>query len=184
MTQHQSIFTPQYTDFSGPGSTFDFSAPYRHFVEAFLRDHLSTVKTVLDLGCGDGVVASNIDWQGAKYHGYDVIAERVQKNRTLYPHLEFDHADLRTVPLDADLVLCKDVIQHWSTPEVADWVLTLKSVRYALITNCAYDPVNGDIGTGGWRSIDLTKPPFSIGKVVFSWGDRRKDIVLIEGSRA
>jgi hypothetical protein len=129
-------------------------------------------------------------WWSTTYQGIDVIEERVWRNRELYaldirsPY--FDCGDIRRTTLEGyDLVVCKDVIQHWATQEILDWLKHLQAQRFkwALITNCNYGPtVNQDIVTGGWRAIDLLAPPYSIGERVFYWGT--KDVVLIEGSLA
>lgn len=182
---HEQIFTPQYKDKSGPGSTFEFSAPYREFVERFILEH--DITSVLDLGCGDGVVASHLNLYGASYLGVDCIPERVEHNRRLWGHLglDFIHDDARTFAPQADLVLIKDVIQHWSNVEIHDWLAYLKSLHYPfkfmLVTNCSYGDVNIDCVTGSWRAVDLSVEPFNIGRVVFSWGEPNKNVVLIEG---
>lgn len=201
--RHEAIFTPQYIERSGPGSTLEFSRPYRDFVDRFIQNH--GIASILDLGCGDGVVGMNIPLSGAEYIGVDVIKDRIERNREKYcsgdryersaairpyPHM-FAHGDLRTFPLDFDLVLCKDVLQHWSTHDVCVFLDRLRAnrdrFRFALITNCNYGPtVNTEIETGGWRALDLTKPPFSIGEVVYSWGNDEttagyKNVVLIKG---
>jgi hypothetical protein len=180
VAEHAEIFTPQYAERSGAGSTLEFSAPYRAFVERFLAEHRD-VCTVRDLGCGDGVVASGIAWGNVAYVGVDCIEGRVRRNRALYPRLSFECGDLRRSAA-ADLILVKDVIQHWATSEIQDWLRSFSGFRYALVTNCCYgDTINVDTWTGGWRAIDLTRPPFGRGEVVLSWGSPNKDVVLLRG---
>ena len=184
MTEYEEIMARWYGERSGPGSTVEFSKPYRDFVENFIYAY--QIKRVLDLGCGDGVIASHINWQGAAYLGVDCIRERVDRNRKEYPQLDFEHSDLRLVKPQYDLVLVKDVIQHWPLQDVVEWLAMFVKCefKYALITNCNYaaiEPVNSDVPLGGWRPIDLTAPPFSVGKVVLSWGVPNKDVVLVRG---
>jgi hypothetical protein len=187
---HQAIFTPQYTERSGPGSTVAFSEPYRSFVANFART--MGVETVVDLGCGDMNVSGHIDFGDAYYIGFDVIEERIRRNEARFdaPKYIFGCADLREHRPIADLVLVKDVIQHWSNADIVEWLAMLIRCpfRYALITNCNYTdgrvpPVNSDIPTGSWRPVDLTMPPFSIGDCVLRWGDPAKDTVLVCGTR-
>jgi hypothetical protein len=191
MSEHTQIFTPQYTESSGPGSTVEYSAPYREFLEKFIRDH--EIETILDLGCGDMNVMGNVDlrlryrdgsFAPVEYIGFDVIDERIERNRKKYkrPQYRFYCEDLRDFDpwliKWADLVIVKDVLQHWSTDEVIDFLGNCQ-FRRMLVTNCNYGPtVNTDIETGGWRALDLTAPPFEIGRVVFKW--ETKDVVLIE----
>jgi hypothetical protein len=190
MKSHRDIFTPQYTERSGPGSTLAFSEPYRDFVSTFIA--AMKIDTVHDLGCGDMTVSGNIDLHGAHYIGADVIEERIHRNELKHPDRLFVAADLRTQIPCADLVLCKDVIQHWSSDDIMDWLAMMVRApfRFALITNCNYTSddwripaVNSSIETGSWRPVDLTAKPFSIGDKVFSWGDPNKDVVLLVGTR-
>jgi len=181
-SDHTAIFTPQYTQRSGPGSTPTFSAPYRQFLEDFLRQH--QIKSVLDLGCGDLEVMSRVRLGGVTYLGLDCIGARIQANARAHPQLRFQCADFRTVVLPySDLVLCKDVLQHWATSEILAWLTTLRQAgnyRFALLTNCNYgETVNQELVTGGWRALDLTKSPFSLGEVCFRWNN--KDVVLLRG---
>lgn len=184
---HTPIFTPQYKDNSGPGSTPQFSAPYRAFLEKFIEE--KAITSVVDLGCGDMQIMSRTNLFGASYLGIDCIEERIRKNRGQWPHLQFAVAEFNTIEIpEADLILCKDVLQHWNTFEVKVWLERLLGARdmfrYALLTNCAYgETLNKDTLSGEWRAIDLTAPPFSVGEKVFSWGKPNKDVVLVEGTR-
>lgn len=182
---HRSIFAPQYTEKSGPGSTPEYSVPYREFLTRFIQEN--NIRSVLDLGCGDFEVMGLVDRSGFRYLGVDVIPERIDRNRAKCPDAQFECADIRRFEIpEADLVVCKDVIQHWGTRSVVNWLDRLAEqsghFRYALVTNCNYgSTVNQDIPDGGWRALDLTAPPFSVGDVVFRWDT--KDVVLIRGSR-
>lgn len=195
---HENAFTPQYADRSGPGSTLTFARPYIDFLRDFIIDH--EIKSLIDLGCGDmtimsALMATLVPGRITEATFVDCIARRVELNKAAHPTLDFAHGDLRHAPLDADLIICKDVLQHWSTASIKDWLdsrllAERDRFRFALITNCNYgETVNGDIITGGWRALDLIKSPFNVGAlnpadVVFSWGDPTggfKDVVLIKG---
>jgi hypothetical protein len=84
----------------------------------------------------------------------------------------------------AELVIMKDVIQHWSNDEIVQFLPKLKNFKFALITNGfphqAMSRVNTNIQAGGWRPIDLTAAPFNLGGAyVFSYvGDEIKRIFL------
>ena len=141
---------------------------------------------------------SHVDLAGARYLGVDVIAERVRRNGKKLegrPQFTFDVGDARALPMgnlaNFDLLIIKDVLQHWTNTEVAAWLarwqFAVQGPRYALVTNCNYGPtVNRDVAAGGWRAIDLTRAPFGVGKVVLRWALPRgphvdyKDVVLLE----
>lgn len=105
------------------------------------------------------------------------------------------HADVKTVAeyhghgdhwLGADLVLCKDVLSCWPTPAILGWLRSVAEApcKYVLVTHDNYGiAVNAATPPGVWRSLDLTKPPFSVGTLVLRWGKPNKDVVLIRGAR-
>ena len=193
---HAAIFAVQYTEASGPGSALSVTVPYRAFLEEFIRER--GVASIVDLGCGDLEIMSHVDLAGARYLGVDVIAERVRRNGKKLegrPQFTFNVGDARALPMgnlaNFDLLIIKDVLQHWTNTEVAAWLarwqFAVQGPRYALVTNCNYGPtVNRDVAAGGWRAIDLTRAPFGVGKVVLRWALPRgphvdyKDVVLLE----
>jgi len=92
---------------------------------------------------------------------------------------------------NADLALCKDVMQHLPNDEVAALLALFKQrYRYALVTNDIHPDINrnGDIRHGEWRALRLDQPPFrEQGPVVFRYhvrhGERHwiKDVRLVQG---
>lgn len=189
---HAGIFTPQYAQSSGPGSTLEASRPWREWLSAFCQ--AERITSVVDLACGDGVVMSGVDLHGASYLGIDVIAERIAKNGQLYPDKLYLCADLQHYEIaPADLIICKDCLQHWNNAEVGAFLAKLDAARgryrYALLVNDRYGPtINTDTPTGQWRALDLTAAPFYMGAVVFRWEMARgphtdyKDVVLVRGT--
>jgi hypothetical protein len=68
---------------------------------------------------------------------------------------------LRDVNETGDLIIVRDVMQHWPTPEIDYFIENiLPRFRYALLTN-DYTPTQGnyDISPGGYRPINLEKIP-------------------------
>jgi SAM-dependent methyltransferase len=155
----------------GPGSEPGYTESYRAFLAAFLRDN--GIRSVIDLGCGDWRSTRLVDWTGIDYLGVDRVHKIISRNRRLYggPTVRFATGDARTYEIPAvDLVVVKDVVQHWSTPEVATFLARLRAsrVKMALIVNCANDdgqPRNRDVSTGGFRPVHLNDPPFTAGLV-------------------
>lgn len=184
-SDHARVFAASYTDESGGGSSPEYTAPYRAFVERFIWEN--DVRSILDLGCGDMQVMGNVDLQGASYVGVDCIAQRIEKNRAAYPNLSFELADVRDRMIEgADLVLVKDVIQHWPLAEVVEWFERVRRApfKYMLVTNdrVGGQPTNTDIELGAHRHIDPLAPPFDMdGERVFHWNT--KEVVLLRGKR-
>ena len=97
----------------------------------FLREHVAAGERVLDVGCGEGRFAAELDAIGASVVGVDIAEEPLRRARELHPQL-----DLRLVAArgewelpDAafDAVWAGEVIEH-----VADTAAWLSEVRRVL----------------------------------------------------
>lgn len=154
--------------FSGPGSTLEQTVKYRKFLQKFLADH--QIKSVVDVGCGCWTFSKTIDWSGIDYRGFDVVEEVVKKNNALYGsstiHFEVGDGTKQHVLPPADLLICKEVLQHLPFKDVENFLKNLNSYKYCLITNdiSPYETItkNSDIERGGWRYLDLKEPPFCL----------------------
>jgi len=151
-----------WTGGSGPGSGEAETAVWRPFLQRYLA--VNDVWSVLDLGCGDWQSTRLIDWSGVSYHGIDVVPSVIAACREKYagPGITFRCADITTCPLPAaDLVIVKEVLQHWPNAAITAFRKRL-AWRRALLVN-DYDPVlgNPDIAAGGYRPLDLAAPPFN-----------------------
>jgi hypothetical protein len=87
--------------------------------------------------------------------------------------IKFIHLDaIRSELPKADLLICKDVLQHLPNEDIKIFLRKLKNFKHCLICN-SVDPKfltgsNKNIEYGSYRSIDLSKPPFSMkGEKVF-----------------
>ena len=158
MTTHEQTFTTIYEnhtwsstdvskDFhgnSGPGSSLEFNAPYIEFLRDFIDSH--GIKTVEDLGCGDWRTGPSI-YAGldVRYKGFDVYEPMIQslaKRFWRVSQWNFEKKDCMQ-SLDslgpADLLIVKDVLQHWTDSDIYTFMKFLHEKRrykYVLITNC------------------------------------------------
>ena len=173
---------------SGSGSELHNAIDYVNFLQSFLKNR--EIRNVVDLGCGDWRFSQYIDWSGIEYFGYDVVAYLVDRNQKSYgkPGINFLHIDGADTPLqEADLLVCKDVLQHLPNHEIKRILEQLPKFKYCLITNDV-DPMtltanNEDIEVGGYRNVDLTQPPFNIkGLKVLNYRSQYvvKQVLLIE----
>lgn len=152
---------------SGAGSLASVTIGYRHFIESFI--HLNNIRTVVDCGCGDWQFSRFIDWGGARYLGYDVVPSVIAANTAAFatpPRVEFRHygGDFAELPA-ADLLICKDVLQHLSHRRIGDFIeATRGRFRHSLITNCVYpaQDCNREIDDGSFRPLDLRGAPFHL----------------------
>jgi SAM-dependent methyltransferase len=186
---------------SGHGSAARFTSPYRALVERLVYEN--KIGTIVDFGCGDWQFSHRIDWNGAKYLGLDIVTSVVEANRRRFAtnNVSFEVAGESFADLPvADLLLVKDVLQHWSTTDVMRFVSeALPKYRTALITNCV-EPrhrVNAEIDTGDFRPLDLRLQPYNLtaecvltfeGPSTFSWRKLRhypawrKHVLLLRGA--
>lgn len=177
---------------SGVGSLPEHTREYRTLLKQFMANNRT--KSVVDLGCGDWQFSRHIDWSGVTYTGIDVVASLVEKNQR-----EFGSSNIRFQKFEsldklpsADLLLCKDVLQHLPNRTVQAYLAAFKrKYKFCLITN-DHEPVhlqNIDIPAAGWRTLRLELEPFCepCGVVLawtVPWGNAttRKLTYLIYGS--
>jgi SAM-dependent methyltransferase len=164
---------------SGSGSDPAETAQYRAFLSQFMAEN--AVRSVVDLGCGDWTSTKLVDWTAIDYRGIDIVPELIAANRAAFgsDHIHFDCGDLVETDLgQADLCICKDVLQHLPTSDVQAILAKLPAFRFALLTNDwqeerqrgwrslwrwqALGNINGDIRPGGHRPLRLREPPFSL----------------------
>jgi SAM-dependent methyltransferase len=105
--------------------------PDRALRLAFLRAHVRACERVLDLGCGDGWMTTELAALGAAPLGIEIASAAVERARRHHPELEFRLADTDGVlPLEdnaVDVVWASEVIEH-----VADTARWLSEVRRVL----------------------------------------------------
>ncbi len=79
------------------------------------------------------------------------------------PGIRFECRDvLQEPPPPADLLILKDVLQHWTYGAVFACLPWLKRYRFALITNDVPVGPNADTVLGGYHPYDLRLPPFHV----------------------
>ena len=174
----QQVFTDIYANkiwgtndeglgWSGIGSSLQATIAYREFIENFLRDY--SIKTVVDLGCGDWEFSRFINWANINYLGIDIVRQVVERNIEKYQTdtIHFMHADALGYDMpSADLLICKEVLQHLSNKEIFAICSQFRKYKYCLITNgIDYETLtseNREISCGDYRPLDLTAPPFNI----------------------
>ncbi len=151
---------------SGEGSLPIHNGAYIETIQAFVREH--RIQKVVDLGCGDWQFSKLIDWSGVEYHGFDIADSVISRNREAFgaDNINFHYfgGDFGELP-DADLLLVKDVLQHWSNDTVARFLPIANRFRYSIITNCVNPKgptENKDIEDGEFRRLDIRLPPFNV----------------------
>lgn len=177
---------------SGAGSGVDFCRGYVGFISEFIR--LNSIRSVVDLGCGDFTVGREIDYHGARLLGVDGSLHHVNSHIEKFADrgFEFVNADVESFdPSSFDLALVKDVIQHWPLENIKRF-LEMPRARFTILTNdTGGGTVNGDIPynpmSGGRlqvavRGLDLEAPPFNVrGAEVFRFNGKTSFLICREG---
>lgn len=160
----------------GNGSGCGSSPAYNEKYMAILQNHLrvNAIQSVMDIGCGDWQHSQFIDWTGIDYNGLDVVKSVVEKNNELYgkENIKFFHMDATkvSIPYKFDLVILKDVLQHWDDETIVTFMdkLLMAGHKQIMIINTAFSNFKKD--TDEPRSIknryhyyklDATKAPLN-----------------------
>ena len=172
MSSHGEIFDDVYRrdlwkGGSGTGSREELTRGYRAMLQQFISHN--TIASVVDVGCGDWQFSRHMDWSGVDYTGIDASDVVLENTRNFSRDgVRFVHADATRDALpSADLLLAKDVLQHWSNADITAFLPQLQKFRHALITGSfphyAQAYVNRDMPAGAnFRPVDPAKPPFNL----------------------
>lgn len=165
---NESVFTRFYEmNVWGIGLGSGSAVPVGSLTEAGFVQHLLRtrgIRKVVEIGCGDWRIGRTIDWSETDYVGIDIVAKLIEANTAAFgsERISFVHADATTLaPIEADLVLCKDVLQHL-THEAALKILSLRQAGSIWLVTNDFHPVNRPCRTGDTSPINLAAPPFSI----------------------
>lgn len=145
---------------SGQGSSLEATEAIRRMLPSAIEAY--SIKSVLDIPCGDFAWWPEMRLKGLSYIGADIVPEIVSANQERYPDMDFRVLDLANSELPkADLVFCRDCLGHLSNRNV--W-LALKNIKRSgakwLMATTFYDPkwsTSADINDGEWRPINLIK---------------------------
>ena len=160
---------------SGPGSTVEYTKALRKSLEKLTLD--LRIGVLLDAPCGDFNWMQHVRLpDNCRYIGGEIVAPLVAELERVHagPSRHFRLLDIVNDELpEADLWLCRDVLFHLPT---ADIIKTLKNftksnITHLLTTTFDFQKFNDDVKPGGFRCINLRKPPFSLPKPILKISD-------------
>jgi 2-polyprenyl-3-methyl-5-hydroxy-6-metoxy-1,4-benzoquinol methylase len=116
---------------SGEGSLFENAVPYVDFLQKFINEN--GIRSVIDIGCGDWQLSKHVNWDGLQYLGVDIVQNVIDSNKQEYStkSIKFECAnigDLKHGPVD--LIMIKDVLQHWSITSINQLLERLPKYRH------------------------------------------------------
>lgn len=165
MRTHKEIFTEIYDKNvwggSGGGSSPENTVEYRKLLQKFLKDY--NIQSVVDFGCGDWSFSHLIDWTGVViYFGVDCVESVIESNRAKHwrGNIKFT-TEMGVFVMGADLLILKDVLQHWSNNDILLFLTEFRSkFKYILITNTIGTSEN-DIIPGDCRGLSAKLYPLN-----------------------
>jgi hypothetical protein len=174
---HENLWKNDET-ISGDGSTLKCSYPYLSFLKEFVKTN--NIKTILDLGCGDFNLMKHVDFKDVEYLGVDLVNELIEKNNINYGSINIKFINNKIHDYEFkdnyDLILCKDVLQHWSTQSVITFLSVIKNYKYCLLINDYNNDeyynknFNVPILDSEYTIVDLTADPYNVnGEYIFEW---------------
>jgi hypothetical protein len=132
------------------------------------------VRSIADIPCGD------FHWMGevlsahpdVRYVGYDIVAPLIARNWRTQPGRSFAVLDIVTeVPPAADLILCKDLVNHLYERDVRAALknMVASGSTWLLITsNTGFENLELDmLAPGASRELDLAAPPYDLPPPVY-----------------
>lgn len=147
---------------SGPGASLPATAFLRRALPFVLR--AVDAHVLLDAPCGD------FNWfqdqLGAldRYIGVDIVPALIDANqRYASDRVSFQVGDITRDQLpQADLALCRDCLVHLVEDDAMQAIEHFREagIAYLLATTFYAQEKNSPGSTGGWRPINLQRPPF------------------------
>lgn len=153
---------------SGEGSTLFQTRVVRAELPKLIAE--LGVQTLLDVPCGDWHWMREVNLDGVKYIGGDIVQAIVDKNNEQYGDETHQFKPLNIVsgPLpQADMIFCRDCLVHLS---FADGLAALEQFRnsgakWLLTTTFTDRDSNKDLYEGDiWRPLNLERPPYNLPK--------------------
>jgi hypothetical protein len=147
---------------SGPGSLGEEAQIYVNLVNTLLE--WGNIESVVDLGTGDGKVVSNLKVKSVV--AVDCCKDQVEKSKAEFPEISWRHLDFysnRELLPKAEIAFMKDVLHHWPTSMIIDWISWAKTCgkwKKLILTQDVQQPESGmDCHLGGYRALDHRMEP-------------------------
>lgn len=159
----QNIFdkiylTDEWNGGSGPGSHPSNTGKYVKFLNSFIQEN--SIKSILDVGCGDWQLMSMINLSGVRYKGIDISPVATAFAKSKAPSgTDINVGNIEDITESFDLVHIKDVLQHLEFSECRR-ILEIISTRHksALVVN-EHPPALNDIKNGQYRPLSILAEP-------------------------
>ncbi len=185
---------------SGSGSGSNISKDtlkYINILEDIIKNN--NIKSICDIGCGDWNFSQFINYNNIEYLGIDCVNSVIKENIKKYKkiNINFEHKIISDnyIPENYDLIIIKDVIQHWTDEDIIKYFpLILKNNKYIFCTNgykFMRDKNKNNITKRDinnkyrYHPVDINKYPLSLFKdnVINITNHRAKQLILFTNNK-
>ena len=133
-----------------------------HFIIDNIRKHAGDKATVLDVGCGNGVISRSVGAEGFEVFGIDISEKAIEKAEQLnkYSNVSFEVKSAEQLVAEGKkykAVICSEVLEHLNEPS------KLLKVLYQSIADDGILIVTVPNGNGP-REVMVTKPVIALQK--------------------
>lgn len=141
---------------SGPGSEIIPTTRLRAFLPWLVK--AMGIRTVLDVGCGDGWWMPDLPG----YVGLDPSSTAIERARKKHPERTYVVGDIREIDLGGsfDLVFCRDAIQHLGLNAGLDVLKAVRLYGEAMLVSTYAGTANRNVADGHYYEPNLTARPF------------------------
>ena len=148
---------------SGVGSELNNTIVIRRELQEIINN--LSIKSFLDLPCGDFNWMQHVDFEKTNYIGGDIVDSLITSNNIKYKNnlRSFFYIDLTKSYLpEVDAVFCRDCIVHLNFEQAFNAIKNIKASgsKYLLTTTFINRNENIDLDSGIWRTLNLQLPPF------------------------
>ena len=112
---------------SGDGSLPEYANHFRNILSNLITNN--NIETVVDFGCGSWEVYKDYKWPQVDYTGIDIAdipLKKAKKNCSIDSFKFIKETDYNNIP-SADLLIVKEVFQHWPDEHITDFFENNKS---------------------------------------------------------
>jgi hypothetical protein len=151
---------------SGAGSNFDATENIRRELPTLLREF--NIQSMLDCPCGDLYWISQIDLQGIKYIGGDIVPDIIKENQSKFDSDKSEFMELNIIEDQlptVDLVFVRDCLVHLEEQQIIDSIKNIVDSGSGYFASTTYPKITKNqkpINKDRWRQLNLTLPPFSL----------------------
>jgi len=151
---------------SGAGSSLKSTEKFRGELSALISE--LGVKSILDCPCGDFNYMREVNLDGIRYVGGDIVDDLIMLNREKYsaPNVDFEVIDLSKDKLPkCDLIVVKDLFLHLYIEEVQLCIENIRKsgIKWALLDHDHFTIINkSPLTRNGDHRYNLTIEPFEL----------------------